>query len=74
MAIASKRAQGVVELCTGLARRRGLHGGAAQQGLDRQLLLGMERLTRIVVEGFGTSVDGGTSRPVAIPLALAMAS
>ena len=37
MAIASKRAQGVVELCTGLARRRGLHGGAAQQGLDRQL-------------------------------------
>ena len=49
-------------------------GGAAQEGLDRQLLHAIARLRRLAVGGFETAVDGLITRDVALPLALALSS
>ncbi len=73
-AVANERAGGVTRLAKGLDQRRGLRGGAAQEGLDRQLLQDLARLRRQTVGGFGTAVGAGLSRDVALPLCLTMSS
>ncbi len=73
-AVANERAGGVTRLAKGLDQRRGLRGGAAQEGLDRQLLQDLARLRRQTVGGFGTAVGVGLSRGVALPLCLTLSS
>jgi hypothetical protein len=71
---ASDRAGGVARLAKGLDQRRGLRGGAAQEGLDRQLLQDLARLRRQAVGAFATAVGAGLSRDVALPLCLTLSS
>lgn len=72
--MANERAGGVTRLVKGLDQRRGLRGGAAQEGLDRQLLQDLARLRRQTVGGFVTAVGAGVSRAVALPLCLTLSS
>lgn len=71
---ASVRASAVVRLADGLHRRRGLMGGAAQEGLDRQLLLSLSRLRRTAVSSFATATDKAVDAVTATPMALALAA